>query len=110
MPLDLPTLIDPTRTAVVTQEIQRGILEGSSALPALAEGATRVGLLGNVARLLNAARSAGARVVHCTAERRADGRGDNVENKSCGRANPVYFRASHQLDRPRRFAHCATNR
>ena len=41
---------------------------------------------------------------------RGDGRGHNVENNSCGRANHVYFRAFRQLDRPRRFAHCATNR
>lgn len=73
MALELRELIDPAHTAVVTQEIQRGILEPGSALPALAEAVERVGMLPNVARLLEAARAVGARVVHCTAERRADG-------------------------------------
>lgn len=73
MAVDLAELIDPAHTAVVTQEIQRGILEPGSALPALAEAVARVGMLSNVARLLEAARGVGARIVHCTAERRADG-------------------------------------
>ena len=34
-------------------------------------------MLDNVARLVEGARAAGAQVIHCTAERRADGRGAN---------------------------------
>jgi nicotinamidase-related amidase len=71
--VDLRELIEPAHTAVVTQEIQRGILEPGSALPDLADAVSRVGLLDNVAQLLSAARQVGARVVHCTTERRADG-------------------------------------
>ncbi len=46
-------------------------------LPALAEAAAAVDLVGNCARLAAAARAAGVPVFHCTAETRADGRGAN---------------------------------
>jgi nicotinamidase-related amidase len=75
MPLDLRSLVDPTHTALVTQEIQRGVVGDLSALPELAAAARPV--LPNVARLVRAARKAGVPVVHCTAERRADGLGAN---------------------------------
>jgi nicotinamidase-related amidase len=77
MPLELRALVDPTHTALVTQEIQQGVVGDKSALPNLAAGVARVDMLGNVAKLVAAAREAGARIVHCTAERRADGRGAN---------------------------------
>ena len=47
-----------------------------SALPELAKAAAPV--LANVARLCAAARAAGVRVIHCTAERRADAAGANT--------------------------------
>ena len=77
MPLDLAALCDPAHTALVTQECQEGVIGRSSSLPGLAEGVARVGMIGNVARLARAARAAGVRVIHCTAERRADGLGAN---------------------------------
>lgn len=77
MPLDLAALVAPAHTALVTQEIQQGVVGSASALPDLAAAATRTGLLENVGRLVRAAREAGVLVVHCTAERRADGRGAN---------------------------------
>jgi nicotinamidase-related amidase len=75
MPLDLRGLVDPERTALVTQEIQRGVIGDLSALPDLAAAAQPA--LPNVARLVRAARKAGVPVVHCTAERRPDGLGAN---------------------------------
>src|SRR5690606_22726915 len=59
-------------------------------LPALAEAA-RAGMLPNLARLLPAARAAGVQVVHCTAHRRADGRGANTNARLFGgvRRSPV---------------------
>ncbi|HEX2483691.1 MAG TPA: cysteine hydrolase [Myxococcota bacterium] len=75
MALDFAALVAPAHTALVTQEIQRGIVGDLSQLPALAEAAAPV--LGNIARLAEAARGAGVHVVHCTAERRADGLGAN---------------------------------
>jgi len=77
MALDLAALCDPAHTAFVTQECQEGVIGRSSSLPGLAEGVARVGMTLNVARLARAARAAGVRVVHCTAERRADGLGAN---------------------------------
>ena len=48
-----------------------------SALPALAQAAAAVDLIGNCARLAQAARAAGVQVVHCTYETRPDKRGVN---------------------------------
>ncbi len=73
---DLSSLIDPSHTALVTQECQDGVIGDRSPLPALAEAA-RNGLIPNTAALLTAARAAGVPVVHCLALRRADGRGAN---------------------------------
>lgn len=77
MALDLDVLLDPARTAVVTSEVQQGVVGEPSALPALADAAQRV-MVPNLARLLPVARAAGVQVVHCTAHRRADGKGANV--------------------------------
>ena len=57
-----------------------------SALPALAEAA-KEGLIPNVAALAATARSAGVRVIHCTAQHRADGWGGN-RNARLFRAMP----------------------
>lgn len=76
MPLDLAALLDPQHTALVTSEVQNGVVGTPSALPALAEEAA-VAMLPNLARLLPVARAAGVQVVHCTAYRRADGKGAN---------------------------------
>lgn len=76
MPLDLAALVDPAHTAIVTSEVQNGVVGERSALPALAEAAAAE-MLPNLARLLPVARAAGVQVVHCTAYRRADGKGAN---------------------------------
>lgn len=76
MPLDLAALVAPAHTAVITSEVQNGVVGPRSALPALAEAAAAE-MLPSLARLLPAARAAGVQVVHCTAYRRADGRGAN---------------------------------
>jgi nicotinamidase-related amidase len=67
--------VAPAHTALVTQECQRGVIGDLSALPELASEARP--MLGNVAALARAARAAGVPVIHCTALRRADGRGAN---------------------------------
>jgi nicotinamidase-related amidase len=76
MPIDLAALLDPAHTAIVTSEVQNGVVGEPSALPALAEAA-RAEMLPNLARLLPVARRAGVQVVHCTAYRRVDGKGAN---------------------------------
>jgi len=76
MPVDLVALLEPARTAIVTSEVQNGVVGEPSALPQLAEAA-RAEMLPNLARLLPVARKAGVQVVHCTAYRRVDGKGAN---------------------------------
>ena len=78
MPVDLAAMAAPGRTAVLTMEIQRGVVGDLSAFPQLADAADRVGVVPNTARLLHAARRLGVPVVHCTAEFRADRRGSTV--------------------------------
>jgi nicotinamidase-related amidase len=73
--LDLVELLDPDHTAVVTSEVQRGVVGPGSALPELAKAAEPV--IASIARLVTAARAASVPVVHCTASRRADGFGSN---------------------------------
>jgi nicotinamidase-related amidase len=75
--LDLAELVAPAHTALVLQEVQNGVVGSPSALPALADAAAAVDLIGNCARLARAARSIGVPVLHCTAETRDDGRGAN---------------------------------
>jgi nicotinamidase-related amidase len=75
--MDLAGLVAPAHTALVLQEVQNGVVGSPSVLPALAEAAASMGLIGNCARLARAARIAGVPVLHCTAETRDDGRGAN---------------------------------
>jgi nicotinamidase-related amidase len=75
MALDLRELVKPAHTALVTQELQRGVMGDLSQLPDLAENARP--LLPKMAALVRAARGAGVQIVHCIAAQRADGRGGN---------------------------------
>ncbi len=84
--MELREVIDPATTALVLQECQNGVIGELSALPALA-AAARTGLIPNVAALAAAARAAGTRVIHCTAQHRADGWGGN-RNARLFRAMP----------------------
>ena len=86
MPMELRDVIDPATTALVLQECQNGVIGEMSALPALAEAA-KEGLIPNVAELAAAARAAGVRVIHCTAQHRVDGWGGN-RNARLFRAMP----------------------
>lgn len=72
---DVGGLVAPAQTAVLTMECQRGIVGDLSAFAELRGAADAGGVLTNGPTVLNAARAAGARVVHCTAERRPDGAG-----------------------------------
>jgi biuret amidohydrolase len=77
MPMDVAALVAPGHTALLLQEVQNGVIGSPSALPALAEAAAAVDLIGNCARLAQAARTAGVPVIHCTAETRDDMLGAN---------------------------------
>ena len=60
-PLD-PAVVRPDGTAVVTMELQRGIVGPESLVPDLGEQLRAAGGVGNVRRLLTAARPAGVAV------------------------------------------------
>jgi biuret amidohydrolase len=76
VPIDLDALLAPSRCALVLQECQRGVIGDLSGLPALADAAQN-GMIQAVAELVRVGRAAGVSIIHCTAERRADGRGAN---------------------------------
>jgi nicotinamidase-related amidase len=65
--------------AVVTMELQRGVVGDLAVMPALADEVRRRGVIESTVRLLGAARAAGAPVIHCTAEFRPD-RAGSAEN------------------------------
>src|SRR5258708_32258989 len=65
-------ITDPARPAVITMELQRGVTGDLAAMKALAAEVQAAGVIDNVRRLCAAARTAGGRVVHCTAAFRAD--------------------------------------
>jgi biuret amidohydrolase len=73
---NLADLVAPGHTAVVTQECQGAVMGPNAGLAVLAAEARREALP-NIVALLPAAREAGVAVVHCLAQRRADGRGSN---------------------------------
>ncbi len=81
--------------AVLTMEIQRGVVGDLSSFPELAEAARGARVVEHTARLLGAARAAGVPVVHCTAEFRADRRG-TVSNTPLHTA--VLRRPEHLLE------------
>jgi nicotinamidase-related amidase len=72
MPVDLAGLVGNGRCAVLTMELQRGVVGDLSSFPELADAVRRHGVIANTARLLHAARAAGVPVVHCTAGFRPD--------------------------------------
>jgi nicotinamidase-related amidase len=76
MAIDLAALADPSHTAIVTQECQNGVIGDDAVLRELASEAQQVAVP-NIVRLVEAARAAGAAVVHCLAVRRADDKGSN---------------------------------
>lgn len=85
----LGELVHPSHTAVVTSEVQNGVVGPNAALPELA--ALAAPMVERAALLCSAARTAGVRVVHATAARRADAAGsnDNARLFAAVRRSPV---------------------
>jgi len=79
----LTELVRPDRCVLVTQECQGGVVGPAAGLPYLADEARREAIP-NIARLLRAARAAGAPVIHCLVARRADGLGSNTNARLFG--------------------------
>ena len=72
MPVDLSELLAPAHTAVVTMELQRGVIGDLAFIRLLADEVEARGTLAAAGRLVQAARRSGVPVVHCTFELRAD--------------------------------------
>ena len=72
----LAELVAPGTTAVITSEVQNGVVGEHSALPALASAAAP--MVDRLSVLCAAARLAAVPVIHATASRRADGAGSNA--------------------------------
>lgn len=74
MAVTLNELVVPSSTAVLVFEMQRGVVGDLSSHP-IAGVVQASGVIPNIAKLLAAARSAGAQIVFCNVVRRADGKG-----------------------------------
>ncbi len=77
----LRSIVDPASSAVLTMELQEGVVGPDAMMQALVAEVQRTDMLGVVRRVCDAARDAGARVVHCTAVSRPDGAGAAVNCK-----------------------------
>jgi len=71
----LPEWVDPGTTAVVSMEMQRGVVGDLSRIPSLVASVEADHLIANLAGLMQAARRAKVQVVHCNAVFRADRKG-----------------------------------
>ena len=71
----LTGLLVAETTAVLTMELQNGVVGEGALMKALVDEVERVGVRATAGRLCIAARDRGVQVVHCVAENRADGRG-----------------------------------
>jgi biuret amidohydrolase len=74
----LRALVDPATTAVVTMELQRGVVTREAMLGDLVVEVERMGTLDVARRVVDKARGAGLRVFHCSHETRPDGAGTTV--------------------------------
>jgi nicotinamidase-related amidase len=77
MPRDLREIVDPQHTVLILQECQKGVIGEMSNLPEMA-AAAKVEMIPNLARLAEAARAAGVRVIHATAAHPPDMWGANT--------------------------------
>lgn len=71
----LRTLVNSGRAAVLTMELQEGVVGSAALMQSLVEEVEKVGLRDVAGRLCDNARQRGVQVVHCVAENRPDGRG-----------------------------------
>ena len=75
----LRSVMDLKHTAVLTMELQQGVVGEGALMKALVEEVDRIGVRTTAGRLCDEARSRSIRVVHCVAENRPDGVGE-IEN------------------------------
>ena len=77
----LRSLVVPATTAVVTMELQKGVVGSQALLPALPIAVQETGILPVAGRVAARARELGIRVVHAVVEDRSDGAGQAVNCK-----------------------------
>lgn len=80
MAVDLNDLLAPRHTALITCEMQRGVIGDLAAARELADEVEAVGLIDTAASLCAAARQASVRVVHAMVELRGDRAGLSINN------------------------------
>lgn len=78
---ELADLVNPAHTAIVTMELQKGIVGDDAILPALPIAVREADILNTAGAVCGAARSAGVRIVHQTMQTRADGAGHAINCK-----------------------------
>ena len=83
----LAALVDPSTTAVLTMELQRGVVGADGMMRALVGEVEAAGTVEAAAAVCAAARAAGARVVHSVVETRPDGAGGSVNCRILGLAD-----------------------
>jgi biuret amidohydrolase len=74
-------LVNPHHTAIVTMELQKGIVGEHAILPALPVAVREAGILEVAGRVCTAGRQHAVRIVHATMEARADGAGQAINCK-----------------------------
>lgn len=77
----LRELVEPNHTAIVTMELQKGIVGDEAILPALAVAVRETGALDVAGLVCRAARQHNVRILHATMEERADGAGQAINCK-----------------------------
>ena len=80
MPLDFTEFVHPSTTAVITCEMQQGVLGDLAPTRELADEAKALGVIDNAVSLVRGARAAGVRVLHATVALRADRAGLSINN------------------------------
>ncbi len=88
-PQTLASLVDPASTAVLTMELQRGVVGPGAMMESLRRQVAAAGTVRAAAAVCNAARAAGARVVHCVVQTRGDGAGGAVNCRILGLADKL---------------------
>ncbi len=85
----LAALVDPASTAVLTMELQRGVVGPDAMMQALVERVSAAGTVRAAAAVCDAARGVGASVVHCVVHTREDGAGTAVNCRILGLADKL---------------------
>jgi nicotinamidase-related amidase len=96
VPVSIEEFAAPPHTALLIMEMQRGVAGDLSKFPDLAAAVAAGGVIGNAARLAEAARRARVPVVHCTAAFRADRKGSHTAN--CPFIRVLLADSDHMLD------------